>query len=338
MEKNMVQELKIYYEQDADLNLLKGKTIAILGYGSQGRPQALNLRDSGLNVIVGQRAGSIHYENAIKDGFEPVSVSEAVKKSDWIQMMLPDETQKDIWETDILPNLKKGTVVSFAHGFNITFKQIVPPKDVDVVMISPKGVGPKVRSRYLNNYGVPCLIAMQQDVSGKAKDLALAYAKGIGGTRVGVLETTFKEETESDLFGEQVVLCGGVIELITAAFDTLVQNGCKPEMAYFECFYELKLITDLLFERGIAQTNSAISDTAEYGEYVSGKKIITEDTKKAMKEILDKIQSGEFAKSWIAEARAGKPYLLKSRQAVAQRQIESVGNNLRNMLKKEQNC
>lgn len=332
----MMEELKIYYEQDADLNLLKDKTIAVLGYGSQGRPQSLNLRDSGLNVMVGQRPGSIHYENAIKDGFKPVSVSQAVKEADWIQMMLPDETQKDIWEKDILPNLKKGAIVSFAHGFNITFKQIIPPKDIDIVMVSPKGVGPKVRTQYINNYGVPCLIAIEQNVSGKAKELALAYAKGIGGTRVGVLETTFKEETESDLFGEQVVLCGGVVELVTAAFDTLVQNGCKPEMAYFECFYELKLITDLLFERGIAQTNFAISDTAEYGEYVSGKKIITEDTKKAMKEILDKIQSGEFAKNWIAEAKAGKPYLLKSRQAVAKRQIEIVGQNLRNKLRKEQ--
>ena len=336
MDEKMSEELSIYYEQDADLNLLKGKTIAILGYGSQGRPQALNLRDSGLNVIVGQRLGSVHYENAIKDGFKPTSIVEAVKKADWIQMMLPDEKQKDIWEKDILPNLKEGAIVSFAHGFNITFKQIIPPKNIDVVMISPKGVGPKVRIQYLNDYGVPCLIAIEQNVSGKAKDLALAYAKGIGGTRVGVLETTFKEETESDLFGEQVVLCGGVIELITAAFDTLVQNGFKPEMAYFECFYELKLLTDLLFEKGISQTNLAISDTAEYGEYVSGKKIITDDTKKAMKEILDKIRSGEFAKNWIAETKAGKPYLLKARQAIAQRKIELVGNNLRKILRKEQ--
>lgn len=331
----MSQKLKMYYEKDANLNLLKNKKIAILGYGNQGRPQALNLRDCGLDVIVAQRPGSINYENVIKDGFRPVSICEAVKQADWLQMMLPDETQKQIWEKDILPNIKKGAILSFAHGFNIRYGQIVPPEDIDVIMISPKGVGPKVRTQYEAKYGVPCLIAIHQDVSGKAKDYALSYAKGIGGTRVGVLETTFKEETETDLFGEQVVLCGGVIELVSAAFDTLVKRGYQPEMAFFECFYELKLITDLLFDRGIAQTNAAISDTAEFGEYVSGKKIITDDTKKAMNEILDKIQSGEFAKQWIKEALAGKPNLLKCRKEVAQSQIEKIGHNLRNMMTKE---
>lgn len=330
----MSQELKMYYEQDADLNLLKNKKIAILGYGSQGRPQSLNLKDSGLDVIVAQRPGSIHYENAIKDGFKPVSIQEAVKQADFIQMMLPDETQKQIWEKDILPNIKKGAILSFAHGFNIRYGQIVPPKNIDVIMISPKGVGPKVRMQYEANYGVPCLIAIQQDVSGKAKDYALSYAKAIGGTRVGVLETTFKEETETDLFGEQAVLCGGVVELVSAAFDTLVKKGYQPEMAFFECFYELKLITDLLFDRGIAQTNAAISNTAEYGEYVSGKKIITEQTRKAMDDILNKIQSGEFAKQWINESLAGTPNLLKCRKEMAERQIEKIGQNLRNMMKK----
>ncbi len=326
------QEVKMYYENDADLNFLKGKKIAVLGYGSQGHAHSQNLRDSGLDVIVAQRPGSANYDKAVEDGWKPLSIAEAVKQADWIHILLPDEVQRQLWETEIKPNLKKGAVIGFAHGFNIRFKQIVPPADIDVVMVAPKGPGHLVRRQYTEGKGVPCLIAVEQNASGKAKDLALAYAKGIGGTRGGVLETTFTEETETDLFGEQAVLCGGLVELVTAGFETLVKAGYKPEIAYFECFHEVKLIVDLMFEGGIGKMNYSISDTAEYGEYVSGKRVITDEAKKGMKKVLDDIQSGKFANDWLKENKDGRPNFKKSRQEIASRQIEQVGAKLRSMM------
>ncbi|MDD2523720.1 MAG: ketol-acid reductoisomerase [Endomicrobiia bacterium] len=326
------QEVKMYYESDADLNLLKGKKIAVLGYGSQGHAHSQNLRDSGLDVIVAQREGSDNYKKAVEDGWKPVSIADAVKQADWVHILLPDEVQRQLWEKDIKPNLKKGAVIGFAHGFNIRYKQIVPPADNDVVMIAPKGPGHLVRRQYTEGKGVPCLIAIEQDASGKAKDLALAYAKGIGGTRGGVLETTFTEETETDLFGEQAVLCGGLVELVSAGFETLVKAGYKPEIAYFECFHEVKLIVDLMFEGGIGRMNYSVSDTAEYGEYVSGKRVITDAAKEGMKQVLADIQSGKFANDWLKENAEGRPNFKKSREEIASRQIEKVGAKLRSMM------
>lgn len=326
------QEVKMYYEADADLSFLKGKKIAILGYGSQGHAHSQNLRDSGLDVIVAQREGSDNYKKAVEDGWKPVSIAEAVKQADWIHVLLPDEVQRKLWETEIKPNLKKGAVIGFAHGFNIRFKQIVPPAENDVVMIAPKGPGHLVRRQYTEGKGVPCLIAIEQNASGKAKELALAYAKGIGGTRGGVLETTFTEETETDLFGEQAVLCGGLVELVTAGFETLVKAGYKPEIAYFECFHEVKLIVDLMFEGGIGKMNYSVSDTAEYGEYVSGKRVITDAAKEGMKKVLADIQSGKFANDWLKENAEGRPNFKKCREEIASRQIEKVGAKLRSMM------
>ncbi len=328
----MEKEAKMYYEADADLNLLNGKTIAVLGYGSQGHAHALNLKDSGLNVIVAQREGSDNYKKAVEDGWKPVSVAEAVKKADWVHILLPDEVQGKVWETDIKPNIKKGAVLSFSHGFNIRYKQIVPTADLDVIMIAPKGPGHLVRRQYEEGKGVPCLIAVEQNASGKAKELALAYAKGIGGTRGGVLETTFSEETETDLFGEQAVLCGGLVELINSGFETLVAAGYQPEIAYFECLHEVKLIVDLIFEGGFSKMNYSISDTAEYGEYVTGKRIITDETRAEMKKVLADIQSGKFAKDWLDENKNGRPFFNKSRKEVSERKIEQVGARLRSKM------
>ncbi|MDR3253799.1 MAG: ketol-acid reductoisomerase [Endomicrobium sp.] len=325
-------EAKMYYENDADLNLLENKTIAVLGYGSQGHAHALNLKDSGLNVIVAQRPGGNNYNKAIEDGWKPVSVAEAVKQADWVNILLPDEVQGKVWEEDIKPNIKKGAVLSFAHGFNIRFKQIIPTSDLDVIMIAPKGPGHLVRRQYEEGKGVPCLIAVEQNASGKAKDMALAYAKAIGGTIGGVLETTFAEETETDLFGEQVVLCGGLVELINSGFETLVEAGYQPEIAYFECLHEVKLIVDLIFEGGFSKMNYSISDTAEYGEYVSGKRIVTEDTRKEMKKILDDIRSGKFANNWLKENKDSRPFFNKEREEVSKRTIEKVGARLRSKM------
>ena len=274
---------KMYYDKNADLKSLKGKKIAIVGYGSQGHAQAQNLRDSGLKVVVSELKGTPNYKQAVKDGWKPVSAAEAAKNADWIQMLVPDQVQEVVYKKEVAHNLKKGAVLGFSHGFNIRYKCIVPPKNVDVIMIAPKGPGHLVRRTYEEGKGTPALIAIEQNYTGRAKAIGLAYAKGIGATRAGVIETTFTEETETDLFGEQVVLCGGLVELIKAGFETLVEAGYQPEIAYFECLHEVKLITDLIQEGGISRMNYSISDTAEYGEYVSGKRIITEQTKKEMK-------------------------------------------------------
>jgi ketol-acid reductoisomerase len=328
----MEKEAKMYYENDADLNLLKDKTIAIIGYGSQGHAHALNLRDSGVKVIVAQREGGANYKKAIEDGWKPVSAAEAAKQADWVHILLPDEVQKKVWDEDIAPNIKKGAVLSFSHGFNIRYKRIVPAPDLDVIMIAPKGPGHLVRRQYVEGKGVPDLIAVEQNASGKAKELALAYAKGIGGTRGGVLETTFTEETETDLFGEQAVLCGGLVELINSGFETLVAAGYQPEIAYFECCHEVKLIVDLIFEGGIGAMNYSISDTAEYGEYVTGKRIVTDETRAEMKKVLADIQSGKFADSWIKENEEGRPNFKKYREGVSNKLIEKVGARLRSKM------
>jgi ketol-acid reductoisomerase len=323
---------KVYYDKDADLNLLKKKKIAVLGYGSQGHGQALNLRDSGLNVVIGVRPSGKTWDLAKSHGWSPQPVKEAVTGADYIQVLLPDTAQAKAWEQDILPNIKKGAALSFAHGFNIHFKTITPPAHLDVVMIAPKGPGHLVRRTFEEGGGVPALVAVAQDATGKAKQLALAYAKGIGGTRGGVLETTFKEETETDLFGEQAVLCGGAVELIKNGFETLVEAGYQPESAYFECLHELKLIVDLIYEGGIEWMNHSISDTAKYGEFTRGPRVVSPRTKEEMKKILDEIQSGAFAKEWIAEDQAGRPNFTRMREAYATHPIEKVGAVLRGMM------
>jgi ketol-acid reductoisomerase len=324
--------MKVYKDADVDLSILKDKVIAVLGYGSQGHAHALNLRDSGLNVIVGVRKGGRSYEKAKKDGFEPVSVKEACEKADIIMILLPDQTQPEVYKAEIEPVLKPGKMLLFAHGFNIHFNQIVPPKDVDVAMVAPKGPGHLVRREYQKGAGVPCLVAVHQDATGEAFQKALAYAKGIGGTRAGVIETTFKEETETDLFGEQVVLCGGVSALIKAAFETLVEAGYQPEIAYFECLHELKLIVDLIYEGGLAFMRYSISDTAEYGDLTRGPRIINEQVRAEMKKILKEIQSGEFAREWILENQAGRPVLNALRRKEKEHLIEEVGKKLRAMM------
>lgn len=324
---------KMYYDKDADLKILKGKTVAVVGYGSQGHAQAQNLRDSGVNVIVAQRPGSDNYQLAKKHGFEPVSVEDAAKAADIIQILLPDEHQAEVYKQAIEPNLKKGNALLFSHGFNIHFHQIIPPGNVDVFMVAPKGPGHLVRSQFEQGAGVPCLIAVHQNASGKAREMALAYARAIGGTRAGVIETSFKEETETDLFGEQVVLCGGVTELVKASFDTLVEAGYQPEIAYFECMHELKLIVDLMVVGGISYMRYSISNTAEYGDMTRGKRIITEQTRKEMKKILAEIQSGEFAREWILENKAGRPVFLALEKQGWGHLIEKVGKQLRKMMK-----
>ncbi|NLL45988.1 MAG: ketol-acid reductoisomerase [Clostridiales bacterium] len=320
---------KMYYEKDCNLNLLKEKTVAVVGYGSQGHAHALNLQDSGVSVIVGLYEGSSSWEKAEAAGLKVMTTAEAVKASDMVMILVNDEKQAQLYRSDIAPNLKKGATLAFAHGFNIHYGQIVPPSDVDVVMIAPKGPGHTVRRQYQEGRGVPCLIAVHNDASGKAKETALAYAQGIGGARAGILETTFKEETETDLFGEQAVLCGGVSALIKAGFETLVEAGYQPESAYFECLHEMKLIIDLVVEGGLSFMRYSISDTAEYGDYVSGSRIITEDTKKEMKKILTEVQDGTFARNWILENQANRPHFNAMRRMQAEHQIETVGKELR---------
>ena len=324
--------MRIYYDEDADLKVLEGKKVAIIGYGSQGHAQALNLRDSGVDVIVAQRPGSTNYDLAVKHGFEPVSAAEASAQADVIQILTQDHVQATIYEKDVKPNLKAGKTLVFSHGFNIHYNQIVPPADVDVVMIAPKGPGHLVRSEYERGRGVPSLVAIHQDASNKALDTALAYAKGIGATRAGVIETTFKEETETDLFGEQVVLCGGVSELVKAGFETLVEAGYQPEIAYFECLHELKLIVDLFYQGGISFMRYSVSDTAEYGDLTRGKRIITDETREEMKRILKEVQTGVFAREWILENKAGRPVFNALRKMEADHPIEGVGKKLRAMM------
>ena len=322
---------QLFYDTDADLGLLKNKTIAIIGYGSQGHAHALNLKDSGINVIVGLYKGSKSESKAISDGLKVFSVSEACEKADWIMILLPDEFQKDVYLKEIAPHLNEGKILSFAHGFNIRFGLIKPPSFVDVVMIAPKGPGHTVRWEYQNGQGVPALFAVEQDSSGNARSLAMAYAKGIGGTRAGILETNFKEETETDLFGEQAVLCGGLSELVKAGFETLVEAGYQPELAYFECLHEVKLIVDLMVKGGLSQMRDSISNTAEYGDYVSGKRLINNDTKQEMQEILKDIQDGTFAKNFVEECDKNKPLMTRLREENSKHKIEEVGKGLRAM-------
>ncbi len=324
--------MKAYYEKDADLNALKGKTIAIIGYGSQGHAHAQNLRDSGLDVIIGQRPGGPNHELAKEHGFNPLSAAETAQKADCIMMLLPDQHQASVYEKDVKPNLSAGKSLIFAHGFNIHFNQITPPKDVDVFMVAPKGPGHLVRRTYTEGGGTPCLVAVYQDATGKAMQKALAYAKGIGGTRSGVIETTFREETETDLFGEQVVLCGGLSALIQAGFETLVAAGYQPEVAYFECLHEVKLIVDLLHEGGFAKMRNSISDTAEYGDYATGPRIITDETRKEMKNVLSEIQEGVFARNFILENQANMASFKAKRRIQAEHPIEEVGGRLRDMM------
>lgn len=322
----------IYYDDDADLSLLKDKTIAILGYGSQGHAQAQNLRDSGCNVIIGQRKGSENYDLAVSHGFDPVPLAEATKAGDLVNILLPDEVQGDLYKSEILPNLSKGNLLLCSHGFNIHFNQVVPPVGVDAALVAPKGPGHLVRSEYVQGGGVPSLIALADGASDSARQLALAYAKGIGGTRGGVIETSFAEETETDLFGEQVVLCGGVSELVKAGYDTLVEAGYQPEMAYFECMHELKLIVDLFYQGGLNYMRYSVSNTAEYGDYSSGPRIVTDETRKEMKQILTEIQNGEFAKNWLLENKANQASFKAIRRMNRQHPIEAVGKELRRMM------
>jgi len=324
--------MKIYYDKDADLKDLKGKKIAIIGYGSQGHAQAQNLRDSGLDVIISQRKGGENYELALRHGFKPISASEAARQSDLIQILTQDHIQAKLYEEDVKPHLRKGKTLLFSHGFNIHYGQIVPPREIDVVMIAPKGPGHLVRREYEKGAGVPSLLAIHQDFTKKAKKTALAYAKGLGATRAGVIETTFKEETETDLFGEQSVLCGGVSELIKAGFDTLVEAGYQPEIAYFECLHELKLIVDLMYEGGLSYMRYSVSDTAEYGDLTRGKRIITQETRQEMKRILEEVRNGNFAKEWIIENRVGRPVFTALRKKEAEHPIEVVGKKLRSMM------
>lgn len=323
---------KIYYDKDADLNVLKDKTVAIIGYGIQGRGQALNLRDSGVNVIVSEIESSPNYKKAVEDGFKPIEAGKAAQKGDIIQILTQDHLQAEIYKKSIRKHMKPGKSLVFSHGFNIHFGQIKPPENVDVWMVAPKGPGSFVRRQFEEGKGVPCLVAIHQDASGNALKLALAYAKGLGGTRAGVFSTTFKEETETDLFGEQVVLCGGTSELVKAGFETLVAAGYAPEMAYFECLHELKLIVDIVYEEGIAGMRKRVSDTAEYGDYSRGKRIINERTRKEMQKILKEIQSGKFAREWMRENKKGRPNFSKMRDDQQKHQIEEVGKRLRGMM------
>lgn len=324
--------MKMYYDSDANLELLQGKVIAVMGYGSQGHAQAQNLKDSGLNVVIGLRTGSRRWKQAEEAGFQVMTVAEAAAKADVIQILLPDETQAAVYEAEIKPHLTAGKALVFSHGFNIHFGQIVPPADVDVFMVAPKSPGHLVRRTYQEGAGVPGLIAVHQDASGRAYDLGLAYAKGIGCTRAGVLDTTFREETETDLFGEQAVLCGGVTELIKAGFDTLVEAGYEPESAYFECLHEMKLIVDLIYEGGLSWMRYSISDTAQYGDMMIGKRIITEETRKEMKKVLTEIQDGTFAKNWLIENRVNRPTFNAIARQEAEHPIEKVGEEVRGMM------
>lgn len=325
-------KVKTYYNGDADLDVLNDKTVAVIGYGSQGHAHALNLHESGVNVIVGLREDSSSWNDAEEAGLKVYETSEAAAKGDLVMILIPDQFQKAVYEESIEPNLEEGNALLFAHGFNIHFDQIVPPENVDVFMVAPKGPGHLVRRVFTEGSGVPCLFAIYQDASGTAKDTALAYAKGVGGTRAGVLETTFKEETETDLFGEQAVLCGGASELVATGFEVLVEAGYQPEIAYFECLHELKLIVDLMYEGGIAGMYYSVSDTAEYGGFSRGTRVIDKDTKKRMKNILEEVQNGHFAHEWIDENKEGLPNLKKMRKDLSEHQIEKVGKELRSMM------
>lgn len=325
--------MRVYYDADADVNLIKSKKVAIIGYGSQGHAHAQNLKDSGVkDVKIALRSGSFTAQKAEAAGFEVVSPAEAAKWADVVMVLVPDELQADLYKNDLEPNMKQGAALAFAHGFNVHFQLIEPRADLDVYMIAPKGPGHTVRGEYVKGGGVPCLVAIHQDASGNAKEIALSYASAVGGGRSGIIETTFKEECETDLFGEQAVLCGGVSALIQAGFETLVEAGYAPEMAYFECLHEVKLIVDLIYEGGIANMRYSVSNTAEYGDYVTGPRIVTEDTKKAMKAVLEDIQSGRFARDWVLENRAGCPSFKASRRRSAAHPIEKVGAKLRAMM------
>ncbi|OYD08604.1 ketol-acid reductoisomerase [Paludifilum halophilum] len=319
---------KVYYAKDADLKHLEGKTVAVVGYGSQGHAQVQNLRDSGVDVVIGLRKGN-SWDRAEKDGFTVQPVAEAVKQADVVQLLMPDEVQANVYQNEVAPHLKAGAALFFSHGFNIHFEQIVPPKDVDVVLIAPKGPGHLVRRVFAEGFGVPALIAVQQDATGKAKDLGLAYAEGIGATRAGVIETSFQEETETDLFGEQSVLCGGVSELVKNGFETLTEAGYQPEIAYFECLHELKLIVDLMYEGGLAGMRYSVSDTAEYGDYMSGHRVVGPASREAMKAVLKEIQDGSFARKWIEENKNGRREFNRIAEAEKNHPIEEVGSKLR---------
>ena len=324
---------KVFYDKDVNWSVLKDKTVAIIGYGSQGHAHALNLKESGVNVVVGLYKGSKSAAVARAAGLEVKTVPEAVAAADVTMILIPDEKQADVYKAEIAPNLKSGSALAFAHGFNIHFKQIVPPADVDVFMVAPKGPGHLVRRTFVEGGGVPDVFAVEQDATGKCFDLALAYARGIGGTRAGVIQTTFQEETETDLFGEQAVLCGGVCQLITNGFETLCEAGYQPEIAYFETFHEMKLIVDLMYEGGMAKMRKSISDTAEYGDYTAGPKVVSQDSKAAMKQVLKDIQDGTFAKDWLLENRAGgRAHLMAMRRQHAEHPIEKVGEKLRSMM------
>ena len=324
--------MNVYYEKDANSDLFKGKKVAVIGYGSQGHAHALNLKDSGVEVIIGLHEGSRSKAKAEKAGLTVMSTADATQAAEVIMMLTPDQTQSAIYENEIKPNLSAGKTLAFAHGFNIHYNQIEPPQDVDVIMIAPKGPGHLVRDQFVAGQGVPCLIAIHQDASGKAKDKALAWAKGIGGARAGVLETTFQEDTATDLFGDQAVLCGGVTELVRNGFQTLVDAGYKPEIAFFECLHELKLIVDLFYQGGISRMYYSVSETAEYGGLTRGKRVVGEESANAMKKILEEIQSGEFATEWILENQANQPRLKAMRREIDESQIETVGNKLREMM------
>jgi len=329
MAKSLGREARLFYESDCDLKLLDGKTVAIIGYGSQGCAHANNLKDSGVNVIVGLKKGSKSAPKAEAYGIPVYETAEAAKKADIIMILTPDETQAAIYKNDIEPNLEEGNMLMFAHGFNIHFRQIVAPEFVDVALIAPKGPGRAVRSEYEAGKGIPCLVAVEQDATGKALDLALAYGAGIGGARTAILETTFQCEAETDLFGEQAVLCGGVTDLMQAGYETLVEAGYDPRNAYFECIHEVKLIVDLIYAEGFAKMRTAISDTAEYGGYCTGKRLITEDTKKEMKKVLEEIQDGSFAANWMAENNNGRAHFLTTRNLHAEHSLEKVGEEIR---------
>jgi ketol-acid reductoisomerase len=323
---------KIFYDNDADLALLKNKTIAILGYGSQGHAHAQNLRDSGCKVVVGQRPGGPNYELAVSHGFQPLSLEDATKQADMVNVLLPDEVQADAYAKHVKPNLKPGNILMCSHGFNVHFGQVEAPQGVDIVLVAPKGPGHLVRSEFARGAGVPCLIALSPGASDTSRQLGLAYAKGIGGTRAGVIETTFEEETETDLFGEQTVLCGGVSALVKAAYETLVEAGYQPEMAYFECLHELKLIVDLFYQGGLSYMRYSVSNTAEYGDYTRGPRIVTAETKAEMKRILDEIQTGRFAREWILENKAGAASFKSIRRREKAHPIEAVGKRLRKLM------
>ena len=324
--------MKVFYDKDADLSLIKGKNVTIIGYGSQGHAHALNLKDSGVNVTVGLRKSGASWNKAANAGLQVKEVAEAVKGADVVMILLPDEQIADVYKNEVHANIKDGAALAFAHGFNVHYGAVIPRADLDVIMIAPKAPGHTVRSTYAQGGGVPHLIAVHQNKSGAARDIALSYATANGGGRAGIIETNFREETETDLFGEQAVLCGGTVELIKAGFETLVEAGYAPEMAYFECLHELKLIVDLIYEGGIANMNYSISNNAEYGEYVTGPRVVTEETKKAMKQCLKDIQTGEYAKSFLLENKAGAPTLISRRRLTAEHQIEEVGGKLRAMM------